>query len=552
MADLRLRINELPEELNPAPIDNIAIDGPSTRRTTAAALADAVRPYSTEAQARTGLHEASAMTPLRVKQAIEALGGQQFASAGQGNKADTAVQPGITITAGTGLTGGGTLAANRTFALSSTSLTSLALANTAVQPGELATVAKSGSYNDLSNRPAIPQGTVTSIAVSVPTGFSVSGSPVTDLGTISISYASGYQGFTTAQSTKLADIATKATANQTDAYLLSRANHTGAQAISTVTGLQPALDGKATSAQGAKADTAVQPSSLAPVATSGAYGDLTGKPALGSLAAKNAVLVSDITATGTPSIATFLRGDGSWGTIAGSGTVTSVGLSAPTGFSVSGSPVTGAGALSFTYASGYQGFTTTEATKLAGIVAGAQVNAVTSVAGRTGAITLAKADVSLANVDNTADVNKPVSTAMQTAINTMQMSLDTKVYGDSAIGVGFNNGNLTQPYLRKDSNSLAFLATQDQLNTKSGFYDGSDPVAVNLPVGANIGYTAISNATTRNNATVIPRLGASAGTADGYTVAGTGAILSGVWKHRGYTGQQGSTGFWGGLAQRTE
>jgi hypothetical protein len=42
---------------------------------------------------------------------------------------------------------------------------------------------------------------------------------------------------------------------------------------------------------------------------------------------------------------------------------------------------------------------------------------VISVAGRTGAVTLAKADVGLANVDNTSDANKPVSTAQQTALN---------------------------------------------------------------------------------------------------------------------------------------
>ncbi|GEM_PF-1153653 len=56
-------------------------------------------------------------------------------------------------------------------------------------------------------------------------------------------------------------------------------------------------------------------------------------------------------------------------------------------------------------------------TKLDGIQAGAQVNTVTSVAGRTGVVTLAKADVELNNVDNTSDANKPVSTAQQTALN---------------------------------------------------------------------------------------------------------------------------------------
>lgn len=42
---------------------------------------------------------------------------------------------------------------------------------------------------------------------------------------------------------------------------------------------------------------------------------------------------------------------------------------------------------------------------------------VTSVAGRTGIVVLTKTDVGLANVDNTADANKPVSSAQQTAIN---------------------------------------------------------------------------------------------------------------------------------------
>jgi hypothetical protein len=56
-----------------------------------------------------------------------------------------------------------------------------------------------------------------------------------------------------ADKTKLDGIATGATANSTDAVLLARANHTGTQAASTITG-------------------------LATVATSGAYSDLSGAP----------------------------------------------------------------------------------------------------------------------------------------------------------------------------------------------------------------------------------------------------------------------------------
>lgn len=42
---------------------------------------------------------------------------------------------------------------------------------------------------------------------------------------------------------------------------------------------------------------------------------------------------------------------------------------------------------------------------------------VTSVAGKTGAVTLVKGDVGLGSVDNTSDASKPVSTAQQTALN---------------------------------------------------------------------------------------------------------------------------------------
>ncbi|MGB3069835.1 MAG: hypothetical protein WBC18_14875, partial [Ottowia sp.] len=51
-----------------------------------------------------------------------------------------------------------------------------------------------------------------------------------------------------ADKTKLNGIASGATANSSDGTLLNRANHTGSQAISTVTGLQAALDAKAADA----------------------------------------------------------------------------------------------------------------------------------------------------------------------------------------------------------------------------------------------------------------------------------------------------------------
>ena len=49
---------------------------------------------------------------------------------------------------------------------------------------------------------------------------------------------------------------------------------------------------------------------------------------------------------------------------------------------------------------------------------------VSSVAGKTGAVTLAKSDVGLSNADNTSDANKPVSTAQQTALDARLVWVD--------------------------------------------------------------------------------------------------------------------------------
>jgi hypothetical protein len=84
------------------------------------------------------------------------------------------------------------------------------------------------------------------------------------------------EDYSSAEKTKLAGIATGATANATDAKLRDRSTHTGTQAVATITGL-------------------------------------------GSLATKSAVAVGDVTATGTPSSSTYLRGDGTWATPAGGG-----------------------------------------------------------------------------------------------------------------------------------------------------------------------------------------------------------------------------------------
>lgn len=51
---------------------------------------------------------------------------------------------------------------------------------------------------EIKNKPAIPAGTVTSVALSVPTGFSVANSPVVNSGTLTITFSEGYALPTTA------------------------------------------------------------------------------------------------------------------------------------------------------------------------------------------------------------------------------------------------------------------------------------------------------------------------------------------------------------------
>lgn len=51
-------------------------------------------------------------------------------------------------------------------------------------------------------------GTVTSVGLSVPTGFAVSGSPVTASGNLQLSFASGYSLLTSAQATSISNIPT--------------------------------------------------------------------------------------------------------------------------------------------------------------------------------------------------------------------------------------------------------------------------------------------------------------------------------------------------------
>ena len=118
-----------------------------------------------------------------------------------------------------------------------------------------------------------------------------------------------------------------------------------------VDGLTPADIGAATAAQGALADSALQVVDLSYTPATRTIGNTGGLdavlPLFGSTAA--GLVPSAVGAASTD----VLRADGTWGAGGGGGGLTSVGLVVPTGFSVSGSPLTSNGSITLGFASGY-------------------------------------------------------------------------------------------------------------------------------------------------------------------------------------------------------
>lgn len=94
--------------------------------------------------------------------------------------------------------------------------------------------------------------------------------------------------------------------------------------------------------------------------------------------------------------------------------------------------------------------------------------AVDSVAGKTGVVTLDKADVGLGNVDNTADLSKPVSSAQLSAINA------AKAEAIAASTPAEHEGS--------GGNAHAVVTT-----TSNGFMSASDKVKLNAITGTNTG-----------------------------------------------------------------
>lgn len=240
-------------------------------------------------------------------------------------------------------------------------------------------------------------GTVTSVAATVPTGFTVSGSPVTSTGTLAIGFDTGYSLPTTAKQTNW-DTAYGWGDHGSAGYLTSYIETD--PVVAAINGIVKS-NGSTISAAVAGTDyiaTETDPvfsASAAASITNAGSGDVSqGDTAFGwgnhatagyltsETSHADVVVDGDFASQGlmkrgatAGAYSIVTDNSANWNTAFGwgdhgavgylttetyQGTVTSVAITVPTGFSITGSPITSAGTLALTFAAGYSLPTTTK------------------------------------------------------------------------------------------------------------------------------------------------------------------------------------------------
>lgn len=258
----------------------------------------------------------------------------------------------------------------------------------------------STDWNTFNNKTS-NTGTVTSVAMTVPTGLTISGTPITTSGTLALTFTAGYSIPTTASQT-----------NWDTAYTDRLKWDGGSTGLVAATG-RTSLGGTTV---GQNFFTLTNPTAIT----------------FPRINADNTVSALDA--------ATFRTAIGA-GTSSTTGTVTSVGMTVPTGLSISGTPITTSGTLALTFTAGYSIPTTASQTNWDSAYTqrlqwdGGSTNLVAAT-GRTslGATTLGS---NLFTITNPSAVTFPRFNADNTV-----SALDAATFR-SAIGAGTGSGTVT-------------------------------------------------------------------------------------------------------------
>lgn len=330
--------------------------------------------------------------------------------------------------------------------------------------------------------------------------------------TVTAATASQAGVMTNAMFVKLRDIATGATANAADAYLLNRDNHTGAQAISTITGLQSALD-YFSSELNNKVTVVVGKQLSTEDYTTSEKNKLAAIAAGATANAADAQLRDRSTHTGQQAISTITnlqttldaKLNASLVGVAGGLVPLDNNALIPSIYlpsfvddvlefaNLAAFPAIGESGKIYvaldtnkTYRWGGSSYTF--------ITSGA----VDSVAGKTGVVTLVKGDVGLGNVDNTSDANKPVSTAQAAAIALKENAIAAgsvgqywaydktwKTLNAAAIGLSAADISTALGYTPYNAANPAGYITANQTITITGDASGSGTTAITLTIGNN-------------------------------------------------------------------
>lgn len=244
----------------------------------------------------------------------------------------------------------------------------------------------------------------------------------------------------------------------------SAASTSATNAASSATSASGSASSASTSASTATTQASNASTSASAASTSATNAASSATSASGSA---TAAAGSATSASGSATTATTQASNASTSATNAASSATAAAGSATSASTSAGTATTQAG-----IATTQAGIATTKAAEAAASAASIAGGPVTSVAGKTGVVTLAKADVGLGNVDNTSDANKPVSTATQTALNAKEATITagtTAQYyrGDKSwqtldkTAVGLGNVDNTS-----DANKPVSTATQTALNAK--------------------------------------------------------------------------------------